>query len=160
MRTRPKHLFLRVAVLVILLIVTVLFSFYIWLAYDMLRIIAIGDKAEAVYYEVDDVSYDPYTNSGGYVNLKYEYVDENGVRYAGTDIRVDYKTAENAEKRLGETVWIYIDGQGNSVLAASDPQPWIFILITAGLLSAAVSVFVFLILLPSRKMKKQIDIQA
>ena len=154
MQVRPKYFILRVTLLVILLIFTIVFSLFIWLGYDDLRIIAIDNKVEATYYDIYDVSSDPFTGRGKKINLKYEYFDENGRRYEGTNDHVYFKSTEDAQKHIGESVWIYIDDDGHSVLASSNPQPWRIILLTACTLLASIIVFVFMIYLPSKKIKK------
>ncbi len=51
----------------------------------------------------------------------YKYVDENGRKYIGR-LKPIYKTKEEAETHIGETVEIYIDGKGKSIPVGEKPH--------------------------------------
>ncbi|MBD5131451.1 MAG: hypothetical protein HDT28_02495 [Clostridiales bacterium] len=51
--------------------------------------------------------------------LKYEYTDENGVRYTGYWNRVD---SDEVSAYIGHKIEIYIDGEGSSIPVGDDPD--------------------------------------
>ncbi|MDE7454381.1 MAG: hypothetical protein K2M64_00960 [Clostridia bacterium] len=51
----------------------------------------------------------------------YKYVDENGTEYIGV-LKPIYKTKQEAEAHIGETIEIYIDGKGKSIPVGEEPQ--------------------------------------
>jgi hypothetical protein len=69
-----------------------------------------GEKVEAV---ITSYKYFGSSNKGGYYNLYYTYIDEYGNEYKGlTGIHISRQ--DEAERALGKTVPIFIDGHGGS----------------------------------------------
>ena len=51
----------------------------------------------------------------------YKYIDENGIEYVGR-LKPIYKTKQEAETHIGETVEIYIDGKGKSIPVGEESE--------------------------------------
>ena len=70
-------------------------------------------KAEIYSCGQDNIR-SPYT-------CAYKYIDENGIEYVGR-LKPIYKTKQEAETHIGETVEIYIDGKGKSIPVGEEPE--------------------------------------
>ena len=97
------------------------------------RIIDIGRKVEATYLRVT-------FDSRRRAQLVYEYMDSDGTLYIGKgDI---YFHVVDAEKHIGETTEIYIDGKGNSTDGSKRDGTWFLVgAIGCGVLAVGVLVF-------------------